>query len=84
MKSDRKQAWLLWCLGAALFAHVIAYFGIGYFDQMQFAWFALLASISTAVSEAARIFQRRGDLLFSGALQSSEAPLPQGESQLAY
>lgn len=43
---DRKREWLYWCLGAALFAHVAAYLGIGYFDQMQFAWFALLAIIS--------------------------------------
>jgi hypothetical protein len=30
----------------------VAYFGIGYFDQMQFAWLALLAIICVAVSEA--------------------------------
>ena len=48
---DRKQEWFLWCLGAALFAHVVGYFGIGYFDQMQFAWFALLAIICVAVFE---------------------------------
>jgi len=46
-----RQKWLLWCLGAALLAHLVAYFGIGYFDQMQFAWYALLAMISAAVSE---------------------------------
>lgn len=49
---DRGHEWFLWCLGAALFAHVVAYFGIGYFDQMQFAWYALLAVICVAVSEA--------------------------------
>jgi hypothetical protein len=46
-----KEEWFLWCLGAALFAHVVGYFGIGYFDQMQFAWFALLAIICVAVFE---------------------------------
>jgi hypothetical protein len=45
---DAKQEWFLWCLCAALLAHVVAYFGIGYFDQMQFAWYALLAMISVA------------------------------------
>jgi hypothetical protein len=49
---NREKEWLLWGLGAALFAHVVAYFGIGYFDQMQFAWFALLAIICAAVFEA--------------------------------
>ena len=46
----RKEEWFLWCLGSALFAHVIGYFGIGYFDQTQFAWFALLAIICVSVS----------------------------------
>jgi hypothetical protein len=44
----RNEGWLFWCLGSALFAHVVTYFGIGYFDQMQFAWFALLAIIALA------------------------------------
>jgi len=50
---DRGQEWFLWCLGAVLFAHVVAYFGIGYFDQMQVAWFTFLAIISVATVEAA-------------------------------
>jgi hypothetical protein len=49
---DRNHEWLLWCLGATIVSHVAAYFGIGYFDQMQFAWYALLAMISVAVYEA--------------------------------
>jgi hypothetical protein len=48
VQRDRRQEWFLWCLGAAMFAHVVVYFGIGYFDQMQFAWYALLAMISAA------------------------------------
>jgi hypothetical protein len=51
-EGNREEEWLLWCLGAALFAHVVAYFGIGYFDQMQFAWLALLAIICAAVFKA--------------------------------
>ena len=47
---DLKKQWYFWCLGAALLAHVVAYFGIGYFDQMQFAWYALLAMIPAATS----------------------------------
>jgi len=49
---DSKKQWYFWCLGAALFAHVVAYVGIGYFDQMQFAWYALLAMVPAATSEA--------------------------------
>ena len=51
MKGDRKREWSLWCLGAALLSHVVAYFGVSYFDQMQVAWYALLAIIGVAVSE---------------------------------
>jgi hypothetical protein len=47
---DSSREWLLWLLGASLFAHVIAFFGIYYFDQTRVAWFALLAMISAATS----------------------------------
>jgi hypothetical protein len=53
-EGNRSEEWFLWCLGAALFSHVVAFFGIGYFDQVQFAWFALLAIICVAVFEATR------------------------------
>jgi hypothetical protein len=43
--------WFVWCLGAAMLAHVVAYFGIGYFDQMQFAWYLLLALIAVGARQ---------------------------------
>jgi hypothetical protein len=52
VEGNRSEEWFLWCLGAALFSHVVAYFGIGYFDQVQYGWYALLAIISVAVLEA--------------------------------
>jgi len=51
-EGDPKRKWFLWCLCAALLSHAVAYFGVCYFDQMQYAWYALLAIISVAVSEA--------------------------------
>jgi hypothetical protein len=45
---DKEKEWMLWILGAALFAHIVGYFGISYFDQTRVAWFALLAMISAA------------------------------------
>ena len=45
----------MWCLCAALLSHVVAYFGIAYFDQMQVAWYALLAIIVAASSGATRL-----------------------------
>jgi hypothetical protein len=35
-------------MGAALFANVVAFFGISYFDQTMVAWYGLLAMIPTA------------------------------------
>jgi hypothetical protein len=51
VEPNRNEEWFLWCLGATMFSHVVAYFGIGYFDQVRFAWYALLAIISVAVFE---------------------------------
>ena len=55
MKGNRKEAWLFWCLSAAVFAHVLAFFGISYMDQVEFAWFTLLAIISVTVADAYRL-----------------------------
>ncbi len=45
---NRKQQILLWALGAALFANVVAFGGISYWDQTQVVWYGLLAAISAA------------------------------------
>jgi hypothetical protein len=46
---DRKTRLFLWALGSALFAHVVAFIGISYWDQTQVVWYGLLAAISAAV-----------------------------------
>jgi len=40
---DKNQQLLSWALGASLFANVVAFFGISYFDQTIVAWYGLLA-----------------------------------------
>ena len=45
-KDDKKQEIFIWAFGASLFANVVAFFGIGYFDQTIVAWYALLAMIA--------------------------------------
>ncbi len=50
VKGDKKREWFYWLLGATMFAHVVAYFGIDYFDQMKFVWYALLAMIAAAAA----------------------------------
>ncbi len=41
-----EEEWIPWLLGAALFAHIVGFFGVNYFDQSKVNWFALLAMIS--------------------------------------
>jgi hypothetical protein len=48
--NDPGKEWFFWIFGAALFSHVVAFFGISYFDQTRFAWFALLVMIQTATA----------------------------------
>jgi hypothetical protein len=47
--TDKKKRLFLWSLGAALFANVISFVGISYWDQTQVVWYGLLAAISAAV-----------------------------------
>jgi hypothetical protein len=46
----RNREWFMWLLGAALYANVMAFFGVSYWDQTMAAWFAVLAIISAATA----------------------------------
>jgi hypothetical protein len=48
VEGDRRQEWLFWCLGSALFANVVAHFGINYMFHLSEYFFILLVSISAA------------------------------------
>jgi hypothetical protein len=50
VEGDRDKEWYFWFFGAALFSHVVGFFGISYFDQTRFSWFALLVMIVTATA----------------------------------
>jgi hypothetical protein len=50
VEGNRDNEWYFWLLGAALFSHVVGFFGISYFDQTRISWFALLAMILTATA----------------------------------
>lgn len=47
-EGDRGKEWRIWALGAALFSHILAFFGVSYWDHTQIYWFALLAIIAAA------------------------------------
>ncbi len=57
---DSTTAWIAWSLGAALFANVVGFFGVNYFDQSRMWWFLLLAMISTVTASVRK--QKMGNL----------------------
>jgi hypothetical protein len=42
---DKKEEWLFWLFDASLFAQIMVYFGVSYYDQMSFVWYALLVMV---------------------------------------
>lgn len=47
---DKKHSLFIWAIGSALFANVVAFVGISYFDQTVVGWYALLAMISAVAA----------------------------------
>lgn len=54
VEGDRKKEWFMWFLGVALFTHVVSYFGISYFDQTKFMWYAFLCIVAVSTSSILR------------------------------
>jgi len=71
---DRRQEWLLWCLGSDLFANVVASFGINYMAVMMMTLFPLLACISVASFETRQAVRSEvpGQDQFESASTASE------------
>jgi hypothetical protein len=51
-KDDKGHELFVWALGASLFANVVAFFGISYFDQTIVAWYCILAMICASTTTA--------------------------------
>jgi len=51
---DQKERFFIWALSASVFANVVAFFGVSYFDQTIVAWYALLAMIHAVVISVRR------------------------------
>jgi hypothetical protein len=51
-KSGNDQ-FLIWAMGASLFANTVGFFGIVYFDQSVLVWYSLLAMVSATPAFAA-------------------------------
>jgi hypothetical protein len=52
LHGDRPSELFLWALSSAMFANVVAFIGISYFDQTQIVWYAFLAMISAVAVNA--------------------------------
>jgi hypothetical protein len=74
VEGDLRKEWYFWLLGAAFFSHVVGFFGVNYFDQTKFAWFALLAIISAATAP----------VLLASRAPAVEANLAFSKPRLAY
>jgi hypothetical protein len=48
VEGNRSREWQFWLLGVVMFAQILAYMGIDYFDQSKFVWYMLLAIIPAA------------------------------------
>jgi hypothetical protein len=72
VEGDRKQEWLLWCLGSTLFANVVASFGINYMVQLEMGLFLSLACISVATFVAGHVEVRDEDA--AGEMLLTPAP----------
>ncbi len=52
VEADKKQEWLLWCLGSSLFSVVVSSIGIAFIYQSQLELYVLPACITVAAFEA--------------------------------
>jgi hypothetical protein len=81
---DRRQEWLFWCLGSALFANVVAHFGINYMVHLSIYFFILLVCISVTTFEVrqearqlkARVEETPAKLEFVSAFDAEAVCLP--------
>lgn len=62
--------WFIWTLGAVMLAHVAAFFGANYFDQIRIWWYAFLAIVAVAtgpfVTSLSMSTEANGHILESG------------------
>jgi hypothetical protein len=50
VEGDRPKESYFWILGCGIWAHMVAFFGISYFDQTRFLWLLSLAIVSAATA----------------------------------
>jgi hypothetical protein len=82
---ERRRELLVWALGASLFANVVAFMGIGYFDQTIVAWYTLVVMIPVAAYSARQAVRKRKantpQLAAVGVESEAELPAAQGNGR---
>jgi hypothetical protein len=68
--------WGVWCLGAAMFAHVVGFLGVSYFDQTILSYLLVLAMIAGLFGEISR--ESIATSPAHGSAQSAEGPSSSG------
>jgi hypothetical protein len=48
VESDQQLEWFYWSLCGVMVAHILAYFGVSYYDQNRIWWWAFLAAVSAS------------------------------------
>ena len=66
---------MFWSMGGVLFAHVVGFFGITYFDQTIVVWYSVLAMVS-----AGYVFARRPQAAPATAVRKASDGFPQAEA----
>jgi len=80
----RRQELLYWCMGCSLFAHIMMFQGLSYYDQIQTWWFAFLAMVPAAA--ASMLMPARAGWPTSGggsAIETGETEISVGLPQHA-
>jgi len=77
-----RDARLIWAIGAALFANLVGFFGIVYFDQSVIAWYALLVMIQVTPTFALKERQPQPQLASDAAISWGVYPEPTGVQAL--
>jgi hypothetical protein len=77
---DRTLEWQLWCLGSALFATVVASFGIYYIVYLVLFFYCLLVSISVSTLDSGHVrIEAQGKVHFELSPSTEPTGLPPAE-----
>lgn len=61
VSGNRKQEWLLWCFGCALFGTVVASFGVNYMTHLMVCFLYIVVCISAMIAETRRVHSRKSE-----------------------